>query len=146
MVARVRLGQRYRDLDPRRADREGVVVEIHRDTVRLQWRSGYATVVRRSRLDVVGTRGYVLVDDPSGMVVPKAPRIRLPNLAADCRVGNDAKGRRLWKCHVCGREGRLSPPWRVLLWSFGRGQHRSTIVCSDSCHETVRKVRHERCA
>lgn len=58
------VGQRYQDLDPRRPDRIGTVVEVGRNQVRIRWdSSGHTTTVRRVHLDACGSRGYVLIGE-----------------------------------------------------------------------------------
>lgn len=137
MSVRVRLGQRYQDLDPRRPDRVGTVVQVRRFSVRLRWNTGHTTTVSRRMLDAPGSRGYVLIEEPRGPA--RRPRQRpRPTTARDCRAGWDDQGRRRWRCLVCGRSGVLRPPWRVLLWTQGRWEERSTVVCSDDCHRVIR--------
>lgn len=137
MGVRVRLGQRYQDLDPRRSERVGIVVQVRRQSVRLRWNTGHTTTVSRRMLDTPGSRGYVLVESPRGGARHRR-EVPRPTTARDCRAGWDEHGRRQWRCLVCGRKGALRPPWRVLLWAQGRWSERSTVVCSDRCHHVMR--------
>lgn len=134
MSTSVKVGQRYQDLDPRRGERIGTVVQVRRFSVRLRWApSGHTTTVSRRMLDAAGSRGYVLIED-----VRSTSRARVrPTTAAECRAGYDGRGVRLWRCLACGRTGALRKSWRVLLWTQGRWAERSTVVCSDACHRAM---------
>lgn len=137
MEQRVRVGQRYQDLDPRRGERVGTVVQVRRFTVRLCWEpSGATTTVRRRMLDAAGSRGYVLIDE--GCVAARRRKVSRPTTARACRAGYDERGMAQWRCWVCGRVGALRGPWRELLWTVGRWRERSTVVCSDACHRAMR--------
>lgn len=138
-MSQVRVGQRYRDTDPRRGGRVGVVLEVRRFAVTLEWPSGRCTSVRRSALGASGSRGYVLVERRR-----RPPPVSMPAGVSACLVGRDASGGRRWACHVCGALGALRPPWRVVLWWAGlrdpRPRALSTVVCSGRCARRLKEV------
>ncbi|MCA9706302.1 MAG: hypothetical protein KDK70_10675, partial [Myxococcales bacterium] len=88
MSVRVKLGQRYQDLDPRRPERVGTVVQLRRFSVKLRWNTGHVTTVSRRMLDAPGSRGYVLIGEPTMPVRPPGT-VPKPTSARDCRVGWD---------------------------------------------------------
>ena len=133
----VMVGQQYQDLDPRRGERVGTVVGVRRFSVRLAWSTGHTTTVARKQLAACGSRGYVLIHDARPLPPAMLPAAR-PTTAADQRAGWDEEGWALWKCLACGTVGRLRGSWRALLWTDGRWNDLSTVVCSDACHRRVR--------
>lgn len=133
---RVKVGQQYQDLDPRRGERVGTVVGVRRFSVRLAWNTGHTTTVARKQLAASGSRGYVLVEDVKTVPVALRP-VAKPTTAAECCAGWDEEGWRLWRCLACGSVGRLRGAWRELVWTDGRWSERSTVVCSDACHRRV---------
>ena len=133
---RVKLGQQYQDLDPRRVERVGTVVRLQPYSVKLTWNTGHTTTVARRCLGASGSRGYVLIKDAKPP--PVVRRSAKPKTAAEQRAGYDEHGVPLWRCLACGAVGRLRRPWRVLLWTQERWAERSTVVCSDACHRRVK--------
>ena len=117
----IKVGERFVDLDPRRHGRHGKVVRLFPNSVRIQWSTRVTTRISRAQL----SRSRYL----------RLPmRIPPPRTPADCMVGRNALGHRLWRCWVCKCEGRLLQPWRVLWWPRPhRGTQAGTIVCSDAC-------------
>jgi hypothetical protein len=137
--AAVKLGQQYQDLDPRRGERVGTVVRLWSRRVTLAWSTGHTTTVRRRHLEASGSRGYVLIADTKPAQRSDPSGSCMPTTAAEQRAGHDRTGAPLWRCLACKAVGRLRPPWRELMWTQGPWAKRSMVVCSDACHQRVRR-------
>ncbi|MCH9681563.1 MAG: hypothetical protein K0V04_09030 [Deltaproteobacteria bacterium] len=134
----IEVGQRFVDLHARAPGREGTVLRVYPLSVCIRWNTGRTTRVSRTRL----LRGRYLAL-PTERQVPAQRDVPAPTIPADCRAGEDSKGRRLWRCWVCGGRGRLRSPWRVLWWPHRwAGMLRGTVVCSDACHGVIAGGRH----
>ncbi len=121
----IKVGERFVDLDPRRHGRHGKVVRVFPSSVRIRWSTCVTTRITQAQL----SRSRYL----------RLPvRLPLPQTPANCVVGRDAVGRRVWRCWVCKRRGRFRRPWRVLWWPRPpKATQVGTIVCSDACHAAV---------